>query len=235
MRIAKRIAMTGVCSRREAERWIEMGRVSVEGRTIHSPALNVDESTAILIDGKPLGGSPEPEIIAFYKPNLCITSRGDPQGRETIYNHLPKKYHNFHPIGRLDYNSEGLLLLTNQAAVKRHFELPENALARDYRVRMRGTPSTETLYQIESGVTIEGIEYRPAKIVLEKKGNSNHWYIMTIREGKNREIRKILEHFGHPVNRLVRVAYGHYKLDKLLPGQTRQERLPKLVTNPDNR
>ena len=227
MRIAKAIAASGLCSRREAERWIEQGKVSLEGELVESPAINVTDSSLIRVDGEPLPKLQEAALWLFHKPKGVMTTRSDPQGRPTIYDHLPSEAQQLHPVGRLDLNSEGLLLLTNNGELKRKLELPANGLKRYYRIRVRGVPAKDTLARLAKGVKIEGMKYRPLEAAIEKKG-SNSWLNVTLREGKNREIRRIFEHFGHPVSRLIRTGYGPYQLADLSVGSLKSVDKSKL-------
>ena len=218
MRIAKAIAASGLCSRREAERLIERGVVTVDGETIESPALNVSAETVITVNGKPLAAVEEAAIWLFNKPREVLTTKSDPQGRATLYDRLPLEAQQLHPVGRLDYNSEGLLLMTNNGELKRKLELPKTALKRRYRVRVRGCPTKDTLARLTKGVKIEGMHYRPLVTTIEKKG-SNSWLMVTLTEGKNREIRRVFDFFDHPVSRLIRVGYGPYELGDLTTGK----------------
>ncbi len=224
MRIAKAIAASGLASRREAERWIEQGKVKIDGQVIDSPAINVSEGSLIEVDDKPIPKPEKAAIWLFHKPKGVMTTRSDPQGRAVIYDHLPKDAQQLHPVGRLDLNSEGLLLMTNNGELKRELELPSTGLERRYRVRVRGCPSKDTLARLAKGVKIAGTKYRPLKTVVEKKG-SNSWLVVTLTEGKNREIRRIFEHFDHPVSRLIRVAYGKYELGDLASGKLKKPTL----------
>lgn len=220
-RIAKVIAASGLCSRREAERWIEDGRVTVDGTVITSPALNVEEEQAITVDGKPLRQQERTRCWAYHKPKTVLTTRNDPQGRPTVYDQLPPEMQQLHCVGRLDYQSEGLLLLTNDPALKRQLELPSSGLERRYRVRLYGQPGDRTIRLLSQGVTIEGIHYRPVIAKVEKEAK-NSWLQVTLIEGKNREIRRVFEHFKHPVSRLIRVGYGPIELGDLKPGAVRE-------------
>lgn len=219
-RIAKLIAARGLCSRREAERWIEQGRVSVDGMVLDSPALQVSEQQDIRVDGKALPKAASAKLWCFHKPKGCITSRKDEQDRPTIYHFLPASMQQLHTVGRLDFNSEGLLLLTNSPELKRRMELPETALQRVYRVRVQGIPTPATCKKLAAGVTVEGIRYKPV-IAAPQPGSSgrNSWLEVTLTEGKNREIRRLFEHFGHPVSRLIRTGYGGITLGDLAPGK----------------
>jgi 23S rRNA pseudouridine2605 synthase len=220
-RIAKVIAASGLCSRREAERWIQEGRVMLNGIVLKTPAVVVEADALIQVDGKPLTTKQTVRLWRFHKPRGTITSHKDEQDRPTIFDILPPEMKQLHSIGRLDYQSEGLLLLTNDGALKRQFELPSTGLKRCYRVRVYGIPSEETLMQMRNGVTIEGMHYQAMEIRLEKEvgvATRNCWLKVVLREGKNREIRRIFEHFEHPVNRLIRTQYDCYRLDSLPVG-----------------
>lgn len=227
MRIAKAIAASGLCSRREAERWIAEGRVKLDGRAIDSPAINVSADSQIEVDNKPIPIAEVAALWLFHKPKGVMTTKSDPQGRPIIYDYLPSEHQQLHPVGRLDYNSEGLLLLTNNGELKRELELPSTALERVYRVRVKDCPSKDTLARLTKGVKIGGMKYRPLKTVIEKKG-SNSWLQVTLTEGKNREIRRVFEHFGHPVSRLIRIAYGEHQLGDLATGKLRKINLSSI-------
>lgn len=223
-RIAKRIAAAGVCSRRDAEKYITDGRVKVNGALITSPALNVTEDDVILIDDTPLPRKALPKLWRFYKPCGVITTQKDPQNRKTLFDILPKNLSKAHiiSIGRLDLNSEGLILLTTSGELSRYAELPKTAWARCYRVRVHGTVDMEALKQLKKGITIEGVTYGAIEVDLIRQTGSNSWLYMLIREGKNREIRKVLNHFGLQVNKLIRVAYGPFELKDLKPGECQE-------------
>ncbi len=218
MRIAKAVAASGLCSRREAERWIADGRIKIDGRAIDSPAINVSETCLIEVDDKPIPKAEAAALWLFNKPKAVMTTKSDPQGRPIIYDYLAPEHQQLHPVGRLDYNSEGLLLLTNNGELKRELELPSSGLERVYRVRVHGCPSKDTLARLTKGMKIEGVHYRPLKTTIEKKG-SNSWLIVTLTEGKNREIRRVFEYFDHPVSRLIRVSYGEHLLGDLAAGE----------------
>jgi 23S rRNA pseudouridine2605 synthase len=217
-RIAKRLARAGVASRREAERIIEAGRVSVDGKKITSPALNVTDQNRITVDGKPLKEAEATRLWRFHKPAGTITTAKDPQGRPTVFEKLPKEMPRVVTVGRLDFTTEGLLLLTNDGELARHLELPKNAWLRHYRVRVHGAVDENRLAGLAKGVTISGIYYEPIKAVLEKQQGSNAWIDVSIKEGKNREIRKVMEHLGLQVTRLIRTAFGPFQLGKLEKG-----------------
>lgn len=217
-RVAKVIARSGLCSRRDAERLIAEGRVAVDGEVITSPALNVSDNNIIKVDGKPLTLKEKSRLWIFYKPKGVITSASDPQGRMTVFDVLPENLPRVITIGRLDYNTEGLLLLTNDGAVARHIELPSSGWIRKYRVRAFGIIDNTKLNMLRIGATIDGVRYGAAKIELEKTQNGNSWFIISIKEGKNREIRKMMEYAGMEVNRLIRVSYGPFALGKMHVG-----------------
>lgn len=216
-RIAKRLARAGVCSRRDAEKLILEGRVSLNGETLSSPAVNVTEQDRIAVDGKPLKEKESTRLWLYHKPAGLVTSHRDEMGRPTIFENLPKNLPRVISVGRLDLNSEGLLLLTNDGELSRHLELPSTGWARKYRVRAFGRIEQEDLDSLIDGITIDGIHYGPIEAEIENVQSSNIWLSMTLREGKNREIRKILEHLGLQVNRLIRISYGPFQLGTLAP------------------
>lgn len=222
MRIAKFIAHSGLCSRRDAEKLIAEGRVSIDGVKITTPATLVSEGQEVRVNGKLLKAQTTTKLWKFHKPRGVITSKRDEKGRQTIYDLLPKDMQNLLYIGRLDYNSEGLLLLTNDGALKREWELPSTGLERSYRVRILARPTDETLAQIRKGVTIEGVRYQGMKVEVEESSGRNFWLKVTLTEGKNREIRTVFEHFGHQVSRLIRTHYGKYALDTLAAGKAKE-------------
>ncbi|HUY67763.1 MAG TPA: pseudouridine synthase [Alphaproteobacteria bacterium] len=221
-RIAKRLARAGVCSRREAEKLIAAGRVVVDGKVLASPAFNVTGANKITVDGKPLAAKEAPRLWRYHKPAGTITTTRDPQGRPTVFEKLPKDMPRVISIGRLDFTTEGLLLLTNDGELARHLELPQNAWLRHYRVRVYGKAEPARLTALAKGVTISGIRYESIKAEIEKEqrkeAGSNIWLTVSIREGKNREIRKVMEHLGLQVTRLIRVNFGPFQLGKLPRG-----------------
>jgi 23S rRNA pseudouridine2605 synthase len=218
-RIAKAIARAGVCSRRDAEAMILEGRVSVNGKKLTSPALNVTESDDIRIDGKPLPAAERTRLFRYYKPRGLVTTAKDPQGRPTVFASLPEGMPRVISVGRLDLNSEGLLLLTNDGELARRLELPATGWIRRYRVRVHGEVDETQLKQLARGIEIEGVRYGAVQATLDRKQGDNVWLTMSLTEGKNREIRKICGHFGWPVSRLIRVAYGPFQLGShLQPG-----------------
>lgn len=223
-RIAKTLARAGIASRREAERMIEAGRVTVNGNKINSPALNVTDKDRITVDGKPLA-EPEPERIWLYhKPTGLVTTNKDEKGRETIFDHLPEDLPRVMTVGRLDLNSEGLLLLTNDGGVKRKLELPSTGWLRKYRVRINGRPSDETFAPLRKGITIDGEKFQPMEVTLDRQQGANAWATVGIREGRNREIRRAMEAVGLTVNRLIRVSYGPFQLGQLKSGEVEEVR-----------
>jgi 23S rRNA pseudouridine2605 synthase len=228
-RIAKRLARSGVCSRRDAEKLIAAGRVSVDGKVLTSPALNVTDANKIVVDGKPLVAAEETRVWRYHKSAGTITTARDPQGRPTVFEKLPPEMPRVVSVGRLDFNTEGLLLLTNDGELARHLELPQNAWLRHYRARVYGEVDPARLASVANGVTISGIHYEPVKIEIEKGKDegANHWLAVTIREGKNREVRKIMEHLELQVTRLIRVAFGPFPLGKLPRGAI--EEIPRRV------
>ena len=217
-RIAKLIARSGLCSRREAERWVDAGRVTVQGKVIRDPATMAEEAD-ITVDGKPLVAPAASRLWLFNKPREVMTTRSDPEGRMTYVDLLPDELKNLHPVGRLDYQSEGLLLLTNDGALKRSLELPSQGWERVYRVRYRNEFTAPEIAKLLAGVTVEEVNYRPIKIVPENTKATNPWAEVTLQEGKNREIRRVFQAFGHPVSRLIRLRYGPFALGKLETGK----------------
>ena len=211
-RIAKVMARAGLASRREAEAWIADGRVSVNGKVITSPALNVTDKDRITIDSQPLPQRARTRLFLYNKPRGLVTTHSDPEGRPTIFQSLPKHLPRLISIGRLDMNTEGLLLLTNDGGLARVLELPATAWLRRYRVRALGRVTQETLDGLRKGVTVEGVHYGPIEATLERQLESNCWLSLGIREGKNREVRKVMESLGLKVSRLIRVAYGPFEL-----------------------
>lgn len=217
-RIAKRLARAGVCSRRDAERMIAAGRVTLNGDILETPAINVSAQDQILVDGKPVGEKEPSRLWLYHKPNGLVTSHRDEKGRSTIFDHLPKELPRVISIGRLDLNSEGLLLLTNDGALSRHLELPATGWVRRYRVRALGKTTQEQLDSLKDGVKIEGVSYGPIDAVLEQGSSANVWMNISLKEGKNREIRRVLDFLDLQVNRLIRTAYGPFELGGLPAG-----------------
>lgn len=242
-RIAKRMARAGLCSRREAESWIAEGRVKVNGKKIDSPALNVTELDEIRVDGKLLAGKEQTRLWLYHKPVGLMTTHKDPEGRPTVFQSLPKTMPRVISVGRLDVNSEGLLLLTNDGELARKLELPATGWIRRYRVRVHGKITADMLSEIKKGVVIAGVHYQGAEVVLEdskspepdkdnknprpraastRLSDKNQWLQISIREGKNREVRRIFEHFDCKVSRLIRLSYGPFLLGKLARGEVKE-------------
>lgn len=218
MRIAKAIARAGLCSRRDAERWITDGRVVVNGVTITSPALDVAPDDAIVVDGKPLPSAEPAQLWRYHKPRGLVTTHRDPQGRPTVFDNLPADLPRVISVGRLDFNTEGLLLLTTDGALARHIELPSTGWLRRYRVRARGRVTQADLDKLKDGPVIKGVRYGPVEAELDSMQGANCWLSIGLREGKNREVRKILASLGLEVNRLIRVSFGPFQLLDLAPG-----------------
>ncbi len=219
-RIAKRLARAGLCSRREAERWITAGRVAVNGEVLETPAVLVTPQDRIVVDGKRVAAPEAARLWRYHKPPGLVTSHRDEQGRATVFDALPGDLPRVISVGRLDITSEGLLLLTNDGALARHLEHPSTGLARRYRARVHGNVDEAALQRLAKGVTVEGVRYAGAEVSIDRRGEGrNSWLSVTLREGKNREVRKLLGHVGLAVNRLIRTAYGPYQLGKLAAGK----------------
>lgn len=221
-RIAKVMARAGLCSRRDAERWIEQGRVNVNGKILSSPALTVTSKDRIFVDNKPLPLKEQTRLFLYHKPSGLVTSHKDEKGRETMFDHLPKDLPRLISIGRLDLNTEGLILLTNDGELARHLELPSTGWVRRYRVRVHGKPDIDKLKKLKDGVTIEGIRYGSIEAAIEHEGTSNSWLSVALSEGKKREVRRVLEYTGLTVNRLIRISYGPFQLGKLERGDIKE-------------
>jgi len=222
MRIAKRIAQAGVCSRREAERIIAQGRVAVDGRVLDSAALDVGPDTRVTVDGKPLPGRQPTRAWRYHKPKGRVTTHRDPEGRPTVFEALPEDMPRVISVGRLDLNTEGLLLLTTDGELARHLELPATGWLRRYRVRARGRVDQARLDALKGGVTIEGVRYGGIEARIDTVQGANVWLTVGLREGKNREVRKLMEHLGLAVNRLIRVSFGPFALGDLDVGQVEE-------------
>lgn len=216
-RIAKALARAGVGSRRDIERMIAEGRIAIDGEVLTSPALNITNLANVTVDGEPVAGIAPAKLYRFHKPAGFLTAARDPAGRPTIMDILPPSLPRVVPVGRLDMNTEGLLLLTTDGELKRALELPSSGVPRVYRVRAFGEVTQKALEALADGISIEGVHYGPILADIERKTGHNLWLIVTIREGKNREVRRVLEHVGLQVNRLIRVAYGPIGLDDLPP------------------
>jgi 23S rRNA pseudouridine2605 synthase len=223
-RIAKAIARAGLASRREAEAWIAAGRVAVNGAVVDTPALNVSARDRITVDGEPLPGRERTRLFLYHKPRGLITTHSDPQGRPTIFDQLPKNLPRLISVGRLDFNTEGLLLLTNDGALARVLELPATGWLRRYRVRAHGSVMQPQLDELRAGITVDGISYGAIDAQLDRVQGSNLWLTFAIREGKNREVRNVLGHLGLTVTRLIRVSFGPFQLGELAEGAIEEVR-----------
>ncbi|MCU0829201.1 MAG: rRNA pseudouridine synthase [Tabrizicola sp.] len=227
-RIAKVLSRAGIASRREAERLIELGEVKVNGKTITSPALNVTSKDKITVRGEPVGQPEPPRLWLYYKPEGLVTSAADEKGRDTVFDHLPEDMPRVMSVGRLDLNSEGLLLLTNDGELKRRLELPSTGWLRKYRVRVKGNPTDPDLEPLRKGVTVDGEKFQPMDVKLDRHQGANAWLTVGLREGKNREIRRAMTHIGLTVNRLIRISYGPFRLNELQPGEV-EEVKPRIL------
>ncbi len=223
-RLAKAIARAGLASRREAEAWIEAGRVAVNGEVANSPARNVTARDRITVDGEPLPARERTRLFLYHKPRGLMTTHADPQGRPTIFAKLPKELPRLVSVGRLDFNTEGLLLLTNDGALARVLELPSTGWLRRYRVRAHGSVTQHELDGLRAGITVSGIHYAAIDAQLDRVQGSNLWLTFSIREGKNREVRNVLGHLGLTVTRLIRVSFGPFQLGELAEGQIEEVR-----------
>jgi len=221
-RIAKVMARAGLCSRREAERWVQDGRVAIDGRVLIDPAINVLPGQAVTVDGQPLPAAERTRLFRFHKPRGLITTAHDPRGRPTVFAGLPKELPRLISVGRLDLTSEGLLLLTNDGALARAMELPATGWIRRYRARVFGTADPAALARLGRGITVDGVRYGPIEATLDRAASPtqgrNLWLTVSLTEGKNREVRRVLEHLGLTVNRLIRIAYGPFMLGDLPAG-----------------
>jgi 23S rRNA pseudouridine2605 synthase len=218
-RLAKVIAAAGLCSRREAERWIDEGRVAVNGQPVTTPATVVTPSDLITVDGAPLPARPATRLWRYHKPAGLVTIHRDPEGRPTVFDRLPPSLGRVISIGRLDLSSEGLLLLTNDGALARRLELPATGWTRRYRVRAHGLIDDARLAPLRNGVTVDGLHYGSIDARVDRQQGSNVWMTVALKEGKNREIRRVLEQLGLTVNRLIRVAYGPFQLGHMPAGE----------------
>jgi 23S rRNA pseudouridine2605 synthase len=212
------LARAGIASRREIERMIAEGRIKLNGETITTPATVLDDVAGLTVDGRPVRPAKASRLYRFYKPQGALTAAHDPKGRPTIYDKLPPGLPRLMPVGRLDFMTEGLLLLTNDGELKRQLELPQTGVVRTYRARAYGQVSQAQLEELAEGITIEGIRYGSINANLERRTGSNCWIEMSLAEGKNREVRRVLAHLGLKVSRLIRVAYGPLTVEGLQPG-----------------
>ncbi len=223
-RIAKYLSRAGVASRREVERMIDEGRVQLNGQLLTTPAIKVSDKDTIIVDGKTVGPADEPRMWLYHKPTGLVSTNSDEKGRRTIFDELPEDMPRVMTIGRLDLNSEGLLLLTNDGALKRRLELPSTGWVRKYRVRVNGRPTDDTLAPLRKGITVDGERFQPMAASIDRQQGANAWLTVGLREGKNREIRRAMEAIGLSVNRLIRVSYGPFQLKTLKPGEVEEIR-----------
>lgn len=221
-RIAKFMARSGVCSRRQAEELIKQKRVTVDGKTVESPAFNVEGNEKILLDGEKLPVIEQTRLWLYHKPTGLLTTHKDTANRPTVFDNLPPDMPRVISVGRLDLNSEGLLLLTNSGELSRKLELPANGWSRRYKVRVHGKVDTKKLAELEKGAVIDGVQYGKVKIELESQNGSNSWLVITLNEGKNREIRKLMNSIGLEVARLIRLSYGPFQLGSLPKGEVKE-------------
>lgn len=225
-RIAKIIARAGLCSRRDAERWIEQGRVAVDGKAIVTPACLVEDPGRVTVDGQPLPNAGPVHLWRYHKPKGLVTTHSDPEGRPTVFDALPFEGRHIISVGRLDLFSEGLLLLTNDGKLARYLEHPSTGWERSYRVLIEGRVNQGTLDTLKNGITIEGMHYRGIEATVEKRQGFAYWVRFVLTEGKNREIRRIIDHLGWKVERLIRQAYGPFDLGDLQQGEVKEMAIP---------
>ena len=223
-RIAKRMARAGLCSRREAENWILAGRVKVNGKVLDTPAFKVSEHDRIEVDDKPLAPKERTRLWLFHKPSGLVTTNRDPEGRKTVFENLPEELPRLISVGRLDINTEGLLLMTNDGGLSRELELPSTGWLRRYRVRVHGKVNQEQLDKLQEGIAVDGILYGAIEASVEHTQGSNSWLSVSLREGKNREIKNVLGALGLDVTRLIRVSFGPFQLGDLPVGSIREIR-----------
>lgn len=224
--MAKFLARAGLCSRRDAERLIAEGRVKLNGKVLDTPAVKVTAKDKVQVDGRPIGAAEPTRLWRYHKPSGLVTTHRDPGGRATVFEHLPKDMPRVISVGRLDLTSEGLLLLTNDGELARRLELPSNGWLRRYRARAFGRVEQEELDQLKNGITVEGVRYGPIEARLERAA-ANSWITLSLTEGKNREVRRVLEALGLKVNRLIRISYGPFQLGTLASGAV--EEIPRKV------
>lgn len=224
-RVAKVLARAGVCSRRDAERLIAEGRVAVNGVVLDTPGVKVTEADKISVDGRNIRAAEPARMWRYHKPAGLVTTHRDPAGRPTVFAHLPRGLPRVISVGRLDLNSEGLLLLTNDGEAARTLELPSNGMVRRYRARAFGRITQTELDGLRGGIEVDGVRYGPIEAKLERGQGANAWIEVAITEGKNREVRRVLEALGLKVNRLIRISYGPFELGALEPGEV--EEIPR--------
>ena len=222
MRLAKMIARSGVCSRREADGLIKQGRVTVNGEIVDSPAFNIYGGEKILLDGEKLPQVQVTRLWLYHKPAGLVTSHKDEKNRPTVFNNLPANLPRVISVGRLDLNSEGLLLLTNNGELSRQLEMPSNGWVRRYKVRVFGNVNPNKLQSLQQGIVVDGIEYGSIKVDIEAKNGANTWLLVTLKEGKNREIRRVMKYLGLEVSRLIRLSYGPFQLGSLRKGEVKE-------------
>ena len=223
-RIAKVLARAGVASRRDAEKMILAGRIAVNGKIIDRAALNITDADKVTVDGKPMTPPEPPRLWLYHKPIGLVTTTRDEQGRATIYDKLPPELPRVVTVGRLDINSEGLLLLTNDGGLKRQMELPSTGWLRKYRVRVNGRPTDVQLEPLRQGITVDGERFQPMTVIIDRQQGANAWLTVSLREGKNREVRRALQDIGLSVNRLIRISYGPFQLNTLKAGAVEEIR-----------
>ena len=216
------LARAGLASRRDAEEMVTQGRVTVNGRVINSPALDVTANDVVAVDGKRLPPRERTRLFLYHKPKGLMTTHADPEGRPTVFDNLPEGLPRLISIGRLDFNTEGLLLLTNDGGLARELELPETGWLRRYRVRAHGEVTQAQLDQLKNGIEVDGVKYGAIDATLERDQGANVWLVFAIREGKNREVRNVMAHLGLEVNRLIRVSYGPFQLGEIEEGQVEE-------------
>ena len=221
-RLAKFIARSGVCSRREAEELIKQKRVTINGEIVDTPAYNVEGTEKILLDGEKLPQIEQTRLWLYHKPVGLLTTHKDTESRATVFDNLPAGLPRVISVGRLDLNSEGLLLLTNSGELSRKLELPQNGWSRRYKVRVHGFINKKKLSDLSKGTTIDGIHYGPVKVEIESQNGTNSWLLVTLNEGKNREIRKLMKSIGLEVARLIRLSYGPFQLGSLKKGEVKE-------------
>ncbi|MCJ8157650.1 pseudouridine synthase [Sphingomonas sp. LaA6.9] len=229
-RIAKLLARAGIASRREIERMIAEGRIALNGDVLDTPATILTSLHGITVDGQPVKQAPPAKLFRFHKPSGVLTTERDPKGRPTIYDRLPKGLPRLMPVGRLDLNTEGLLLLTNDGELKRQLELPKTGVVRTYRARAYGDVTQAQLEDLIEGIEIDGIRYGSIDANLERRTGANTWIEMKLTEGKNREVRRVLEYLGLKVSRLIRTSYGPFELADLPIGEVDEIRRHDVIT-----